>query len=58
VEPEETLVAVLDKRVRGNGYERNNRGTVRQLPAGKDMSIEAEESTLLRAVTRQRLVKT
>jgi hypothetical protein len=28
------------------------------LPAGKDMSMEAEESTLLEVVTRQRLVKT
>jgi hypothetical protein len=31
---------------------------VRQLPAGKDMSIEAEEYLLLEAIIRQLLAKT
>jgi hypothetical protein len=31
---------------------------VRYSPAGKDMNTEAEEYLLLKAVTRQRLVKT
>jgi hypothetical protein len=34
------------------------RVAARQQTAGNDMSTEAEESTLLGAVTRQRLVKT
>jgi hypothetical protein len=31
---------------------------VRQAPASKDVNTEAEEATELKAVTRQRLVKT
>jgi hypothetical protein len=31
---------------------------VRELVAGKDMNMEAEESTVLEAVTKQQLVKT
>jgi hypothetical protein len=30
----------------------------RQSPSGKDMSTEAEKTTVLRAITRQQLVKT
>jgi hypothetical protein len=31
---------------------------VRELPASKDVNTEAEEATVLKAVTRQRLMKT
>jgi hypothetical protein len=41
-----------------NGQELRPLGAMRRSAAGKDESTEAEESTALRAVTKQRLVKT
>jgi hypothetical protein len=40
-----------------HGQELRPLGGMRQPPAGKDVNKEAEESTVLGAVTKQRLVK-